>query len=594
MHQSITPSVNAAKELSEISRDFTSPLEVLREAIHNSYDADATDVSIRAFVEKTSDGRRTLSLEIRDNGIGMDAAAVERLFGLGHSDKPTVSRTPIGMKGHGAKIYYQAQRVTIVSQRAEHPLCVVDLPGARESIFAQRLPEPRLYENDEAAAIAKERHIEPPAKSGTIIRLTDFTADSSRLIDKFRSVDLECYLRWFSVYGSWEHTVRAHEANARFVVKVKGTDDKEMQIEFGHRWGPDRTDMKQLKKEDERRPFNLFRKTFRFYDHDIEGGYKIDVLIMFEGKKARLERDPWLARQRVGGLYSEDERYGLWLCKDFIPIDKRFEWLSDAEIPADLSGLRRPLMFVNSQDFSLIANRNSVGNSSEQLLNAVRKAVHSLLERVVEDPALQTFLEDYREDLFSRAREKDKKALQKRIDRYNRKQEITITLTDKSKHTFFEPTREITLFGLISELRVLDPSLLDFRILDYDDHVGIDLLVARNGTPHDQLDRQRVAYVELKYELGTNLNHAFDQLHAIVCWDTALRDGDYVDDATGEKFRVDEGQRDGLTSTNLNPAPGATKHNHVVRVTVLKRLLREKYGLSERANPSPISTTRRG
>ena len=58
----------------------------------------------------------------------------------------------------------------------------------------------------------------------------------------------------------------------------------------------------------------------------------------------------------------------------------------------------------------------------------------------------------------------------------------------------------------------------------HDDHVGIDLLVRRNGNPSDLLDRSKVSYTELKYQLESAINHPFDNLHAIICWEAALSD----------------------------------------------------------------------
>jgi hypothetical protein len=78
--------------------------------------------------------------------------------------------------------------------------------------------------------------------------------------------------------------------------------------------------------------------------------------------------------------------------------------------------------------------------------------------------------------------------------------------------------KEITFFGVLSQLMVWDPGLLPLEILDYDDHRGIDLLTRRGPDPGDQLARDRIAYVELKYSLEAQLNHCFGQLHAVGCW----------------------------------------------------------------------------
>src|ERR1700691_587288 len=104
-----TIQVNAGQEVAEIARDFERPEEVLREAVHNSYDAGAKETRVRAWPETLSSGNKVLGLEIADDGVGMDRDGVQAFFGLGYSKKPTVSdRETIGFQGHGPKIYYQA------------------------------------------------------------------------------------------------------------------------------------------------------------------------------------------------------------------------------------------------------------------------------------------------------------------------------------------------------------------------------------------------------------------------------------------------------------------------------------------------------
>jgi hypothetical protein len=374
---------------------------------------------------------------------------------------------------------------------------------------------------------------------------------------------------------------------------VQATDTTQpTAIHFGHPWPlKDATDLKLLKKRDDRRPFNYFCKSFRFRDRAIEDGYRIDVAVLFEGKRARLDRDRCVSRQRAGGLYAEEERYGLWLCRDYIPIERKFEWLLEEDCPRLVGDLRRPFVLVNSQDFMLIANRGSVGNSSQQLLAAIKHAVFEILEETQEDKDVERFLNEYQEDLFSRQREKDQKALLRRIERFNTKRECAIKWSDGRAHTFYEPQREITLFGLVSELQLLDAGMFGLEIIDYDDHVGLDLLVRKNGNPDDLLDRTKVAYVELKYVLQSILNHAFDHLSAIICWECDLRQDDVVTDAANNKFQFDERKgADGVTLSRLVP-PADGKLTHNVRVVVLRRLLEERYQMKMRANPQPITKT---
>ena len=82
----ITPAVDAVREFLEIAGDFTNPLEVVREAISNSLDANATDISLE-FTAPYEAGSPILQIIIRDNGDGMDKIQLQSFFDLGNSAK---------------------------------------------------------------------------------------------------------------------------------------------------------------------------------------------------------------------------------------------------------------------------------------------------------------------------------------------------------------------------------------------------------------------------------------------------------------------------------------------------------------------------
>ena len=53
----ITPKVDEPREFLEIAGDFTNPLELIREAISNSFDARANFIRFKFYVEKKIRGR---------------------------------------------------------------------------------------------------------------------------------------------------------------------------------------------------------------------------------------------------------------------------------------------------------------------------------------------------------------------------------------------------------------------------------------------------------------------------------------------------------------------------------------------------------
>jgi hypothetical protein len=588
--------VNHGKEIAEISRDFARPLEVVREAIHNAYDAGATEITFRAFRETSRDGNDVLTLEFRDNGRGMDEAQLNNFFGLGFSDKHQLTdRQPIGFKGHGTKIFYQAQQLQVLTQRENGERLVAIVDNARTTIYAaENAPAITVLYNGEASTKASELKLKLNADHGTTIRLVDYTANSNTLIDAFKRSYVEDYLRWFTIFGSIQPALDPH-FEPPVKLEIQGTDEREPKpVTFGHPWpNEDLIDPKRLREKDSRRPYSYFRKRFIKPEISISGSRHIAIAALFEGQRGRIDRDQNIHRRGNHRLYSEAERYGLWLCKDHIPIESRFDWLTDDTCPLledvfDLN-LSQPLIFVNCQDFWLTANRGSVGNSPDVLLDAVKQGVYDYLRELRKDPEYEKFREEYREDLFSRLREKDRSALQRRIERYNIKQLLHITLPSGEPWKFYEPQREITLFGLVAQLAVLDPKLLDLEILDYDDHNGIDLLVRREHDPHDQLSRDKVAYTELKFILDPRINHPFENLSAIICWESNLKDNDQVTDPCDNHFKYNSIRgSDGVTHAQLI-APADSRLNHNIRVIELKRFLKERCNLSEERNPRPVT-----
>jgi hypothetical protein len=195
--------VNPGKEIAEIAGDFQEPQEVLREAIHNAYDAGATRFVLHSYPEVIL-GDRVLSLEFRDDGRGMDATQLKNFFGLGFSKKDAVpERAPIGFKGHGTKIFYQARRILVLTQQQNGERLLAIVEGARSTIYQKNIPAIELWRNGDASERAGELQLKLAADHGMTIRLVDYTANSKDLIDSFTRRYIEDYLRWFTVYGSF-------------------------------------------------------------------------------------------------------------------------------------------------------------------------------------------------------------------------------------------------------------------------------------------------------------------------------------------------------------------------------------------------------
>ena len=124
MPMRITPRVNQAREFLEIAKDFKQPQEIIREALSNSWDAHAQNVSIFFdLIPVAGSRRKKIRVTIEDDGDGMSSdprpdvgsSEIEGFFNLGDSGKTEGS---IGTKGHGAKIYYKSHGITVDTWKA--------------------------------------------------------------------------------------------------------------------------------------------------------------------------------------------------------------------------------------------------------------------------------------------------------------------------------------------------------------------------------------------------------------------------------------------------------------------------------------------
>jgi hypothetical protein len=264
------------------------------------------------------------------------------------------------------------------------------------------------------------------------------------------------------------------------------------------------------------------------------------------------------------GEYNVEGRYGLWVCKDFVPIHRKNGWV------AERSEWTKFHAFVNSQDFRLTANRSSIDNTPASDLGCIEQTVRRVFkERIVTDEHYRKYLEELeRQQLYMNA-----EAEEKDFDRRKRAamgQKVAIY----EGRTLVAPRQEGGVFSLVMQLLAINPTLFGFTIVDYDTAFGYDLLVTHD-TALD-LNRAALRFVEMKHELRREFSHSFAKLAAVICWDTKLANEDAVEDLTGEKRTVK------ITSPKSDSALDYTRYmlvsdtaNHNIEVIVLKEFLSE-------------------
>jgi hypothetical protein len=306
----IQPSVSAEAEFYEILNDFGNPLEIVREAISNAIDAKASRMDVTFAVEEIQGNSRS-AVRFSDNGTGMAENIIQRDFlGLGHSTSRG-DKTKIGEKGHGTKIFLRSERVSVRTQTenaAYESIC--DRPLA--ALSQKQLHSPQVRKIDPFREV-----------TGTEIEVIGYN-DNER--SKFIQSITKDYILWFTKMGSFEREFGVDTLkDFQLRLKCLDADDYET-IPFGHVFPQENSDINALFEQYGSGAASQYvrrevRKRVRLRNHPE---VTFDIIISVEGDEVKRRYNPQLReRGRAStGTYRVLDRYGLRLCKDYIPIER--------------------------------------------------------------------------------------------------------------------------------------------------------------------------------------------------------------------------------------------------------------------------------
>ncbi len=486
--------VHAVNELLEISRDFSNPLDLVREAISNSFDARATEISMEFKVVREK-GRDILIIVISDNGDGMDENDLHSFFDLGNSSRRGDSTT-IGEKGHGTKVYFNSENINVVTVKngkkitanMEHPygvLCDGDIP-----VF-----EGKIEDCNES--------------TGTTITIKGYN-NSQR--SKFEHNILKDYILWFTKFGSVEKEFNI-STNENIILKLKGLTKESFEtIPFGHVFPKENKNLTALFDEHKTDAPNFYCKKIvkqGHLKHFPEINY--DAVFYIEGNRVKYSYNEMIRRQRYSapiGAYTVQERYGLWLCKDYIPIQRKNEWITEKG-----SEYTKFHAFFNCQALELTANRGNVDNTPTAYLDDIQLAIKEIRDEIYNGDDWSE-LDELEEKVDAyKTKDAEKNDYKRRVTRIKNGSKIAYYMGIR----LIEPRQENGVFSIFMQLSIVNPDLFDFTVVDYDTHRGIDVIVKeKNNTP---VSSGKLKYVEFKNILTKNFNHSFEHLYKIICWD---------------------------------------------------------------------------
>ena len=576
-----TPRVKEYRSFREIVENFTDPREVIREAISNSLDWSASIIKIMVY-EDANRADRELVIKIWDNGLGLTRERFLAFWNL--ADSPGLQRDKfgrklggrIGEKGHGTKTYWKCRQVEVESIAREengsdwHVLAEIKDP-INTLVQEKRVPD---YYYFETLGEGKE--------SFTEVTIRGYRIQSN---EDFRHETLKDYIQWFTKFGSIELELEIDD-NKDKVVELQGLgrSDPEVLV-FGHSFPSISNNINKLQKQYKDTWTKSYVNKWVFPSVPIEGypASSIDVVFYLEGDSAKKAHNLMLTRQgrpRERWHYGVSERYGLYVCRDYIPLppsQRVNEWLT----PTSEWTLYHA--FVNCQDFELTANRSSVGNTDRSFLTKVRETVEKLFKTQIKASEEYKAYEEEIEQTKQRGKidtseETEKEDVGKRYYYVKKKHLAQYQPPKRPSVTLIEPRQEVEVLMLFSIMKALMPDLFEFNILDYSTSRGIDALCTLDPT-QGGLEKGNLRYVEFKRALTHEFSdHTFARLAAVVCWECNLENGAIVRDFA-EKQRTLQITKKADETIYMLLAPPDLPVPHI-KVYVLKDYLKERLGIS--------------
>lgn len=553
----ITPKVDETQEFIEIANDFSNPLDLVREAISNSYDAGSNEIRISFEVIKQY-GESILKITLKDNGSGMTADHLQNFFDLGNSTRRGDEDT-IGEKGHGTKVYFNSNKIEVKTFRDGVGLLAVMEEPFRK-LFDRKIPTVDVSSVDDADV-------------GTEITIYGYNNNRR---DRFTHPILKDYINWFTKHGSIEGQFADSIDGVSLFLKGLGESELE-EISQGHHFPDDSKDINKLFEEHLTKAPDFYSK--KIVKSGVLKNYpeiSYQAIFCIEGKYAKYDYNQMLRRRGYSapeGAYTIQERYGLWICKDHMPIQRKNEWITHKG-----SEYTKFHAFINCQDLRLTANRGSVDNTPTEILQDIGDEVRKIYDDIVkgDEWTSMEWLED--EASSYQTTEKEKKNFNWRIKKINR-----ANVAEYKGINLVEPERESGVFSIFIMLYQIENNLFPFCVVDYDTHDGIDVIAkGDNNTP---IASAKLFYVEFKRTLSKGFNHSFENLHSVVCWDTDIKHDDILKDINNEERKMQivspENNSDYTRYFLDNP-----KKAHKIEVFCLKSYLKEKLGIEFRPRTS--------
>ena len=475
----------------EIANNLVNSLEIIREAISNSHDAQAKEIAI----EISRNCENDFIITISDDGTGMDEEGFQRFFNLGDSTK---KENLIGQKGLGTKTFFRSKSISVESQANNRRLrAFMDHPW-------DKLNNNELPEYDFETIECK------PGLNGTSIIIVGYHVDNPERYFNFSN--LKDYILWFTAAGSFKTRFAENVAIHKYVQNMniaptifltdKINNQKE---EFcgAHRFSPPCENPPTPQKDDELRS-DLYCRHFGPFHRETTINGKF-VSFQLYGSVSGKE-----CRQSIVtlGYYEQlKSRFGLYLCKDFVPVENRRDLLRDDQF-------FHYHLLLNSQNFDLTADRNNISNANGPEAKWIFEEFKTLFDSQIKIVAESSYWVIRKEEEAVFAMKKRIKEVKGRIQNYHRIPNIEVKGLPVLKKPNNEAQVAVLFAALLGKYGV--DKFSNLKIGHYSGTSATDLICEKeDGT---------TCLVEFEYLLSNLFSHGhpYETFDYVICWEVDL------------------------------------------------------------------------
>lgn len=511
------PLVKDISLFQEIVKNLIDPLEVTREAISNSVDAEAKNINIEIY--RDLDG--IFCIAFTDDGCGMNKNELESFFNLGDSRK---DKRNIGEKGLGTKIFFKSRKITVITQKNNSKRLIAEMKEPWFFLINNEIPTYTIETEDSIIG-----------KDGTKIIIEGYLVDNP---EKYYNLEtIKDYILWFTAGGSFKNIfatypeLNCYVKNMQVAPRIFINDcilDIREEIAGAHQFFPpqenplvDNNEKIYIRSVNYCRHFGPYHRST-----NINGEYvSFQMYGTVSGVNCRKSICKLRQSERLKG------RFGIYLAKDFIPFTKKSSLISDPNY-------HHFHILVNSQNFELTADRNNVSNDDDPKVKWIYLMVKEIISNDILPSTQSTYFKMRKQEEINFTIKEKSINLKQRIKDFSKLENLNLENIAIKRI----PDNEAQVALLLSALLSNSKFKRYINIIDSIAHYSLQSttdLICLNSEGETLL-------VEIEYLLSNLFKHEHPYMtfDCIVCWkvDLEINDRKTLVDGIELKLCFEKGQ----------------------------------------------------